>query len=284
MGSRYLQGGFAPVSDELTVTEVHAVLSEGDNDGGYAVGSYREVDPTVGTMKELAALATELRHRGISLVLDFVLNHTSDEHEWAQRALDGEAEFQAYYRMFPDRTMPDAYERSMPEVFTEDHPGAFTYRTRLKKWVWTTFHTYQWDLNYENPVVFNRMVEEMLFLANQGVEVLRLDAVAFLWKRLGTNCQNCHRRAGYPGSSCAANEYAGGCGRSNYQTAQCADLLGDYGGPDEDACMTTPWAWHTQAGNECKPSNGTLCNGKEAFPVLDTDWIWIIADNHVQQR
>ena len=101
---------------------------------------------------------------------------------------------------------------------------------------------------------------------------------------LGTDCQNCHRRAGYPGSSCAANEYAGGCGRSSYQTAQCADLLGDYGGPDEDACMTTPWAWHTPAGNGCKPSNGTLCNGKDAFPVLDTDWIWIIADNHVQER
>ena len=179
---------------ELGITYLHLMplfqVSDGDNDGGYAVGSYRYVDPPVGTMKELAALATELRHRGISLVLDFVLNHTSDEHEWARRALDGEREFQAYYRMFPDRTMPDAYERSMPEVFTDDHPGAFTYRTRIKKWVWTTFHTYQWDLNYENPVVFNRMVEEMLFLANQGVEILRLDAVAFLWKRLGTNCQN----------------------------------------------------------------------------------------------
>ena len=92
--------------------------------------------------------------------------------------------------MYPDRELPDAFERSMPEVFTEDHPGAFTYRTGIRKWVWTTFHTYQWDLNYENPVVFNRMVEEMLFLANQGVEILRLDAVAFLWKRLGTDCQN----------------------------------------------------------------------------------------------
>src|SRR5690606_3714949 len=85
---------------------------------------------------------------------------------------------------------PDAFERSMPEVFTEDHPGAFTYRTQIRRWIWTTFHTYQWDLNYENPVVFNRMCEEMLFLANRGVEILRLDAVAFLWKRLGTDCQN----------------------------------------------------------------------------------------------
>ena len=183
-----------PYLAELGITYLHLMplfkLPQGDNDGGYAVASYREVEPELGTMEQLRELATELRHRGISLVLDFVFNHTSDEHDWACRALAGEAEYQSYYRMYPDRTMPDAYERHMPEVFTEDHPGAFTYRTRIKRWVWTTFHTYQWDLNYENPVVFNRMAEEMLFLANQGVEVLRLDAVAFLWKRLGTNCQN----------------------------------------------------------------------------------------------
>jgi amylosucrase/maltose alpha-D-glucosyltransferase/alpha-amylase len=179
---------------ELGVTALHLMplfrVPEGDNDGGYAVSSYREVDPALGTMEQLRELATDLRHRGISLILDFVFNHTSDEHNWARRALAGEREYQAYYHLFPDRTMPDAYEASMPEVFSEDHPGAFTYQTRMKKWVWTTFHTYQWDLNYQNPEVFNRMVEEMLFLANQGVEILRLDAVAFLWKRLGTSCQN----------------------------------------------------------------------------------------------
>lgn len=179
---------------ELGVTYLHLMpifkVPQGDNDGGYAVSSYREVDPELGTMEQLAELATDLRRHGISLTLDFVFNHTSDEHDWARRALAGDRRHQAYYRMFPDRELPDAFERTMPEVFTEDHPGAFTYQTRIKKWVWTTFHTYQWDLNYENPIVFNRMLEEMLFLANQGVEVLRLDAVAFLWKRLGTDCQN----------------------------------------------------------------------------------------------
>lgn len=183
-----------PYLSELGVTCLHLMplfeVPEGDDDGGYAVSSYRRVDPALGTMEELSELATELRHRGISLALDFVFNHTSDEHEWARRALDGDPEFQAYYRMYSNREMPDAFERSMPEVFTDDHPGAFTYRSELRKWVWTTFHTYQWDLNYENPVVFNRMLEEMLFLANQGVEIVRLDAVAFLWKKLGTNCQN----------------------------------------------------------------------------------------------
>jgi amylosucrase len=183
-----------PYLSELGVTYLHLMplfkAPQGDNDGGYSISSYREVSSAVGTMEQLAELATELRHHGISLTLDFVYNHTSDEHEWAQRALAGHKDYQNYYRMFPNREMPDQYERSMPEVFTEDHPGAFTYRSRIKKWVWTTFHTYQWDLNYENPEVFNRMLEEMLFLANQGVEILRLDAVAFTWKRLGTNCQN----------------------------------------------------------------------------------------------
>ncbi len=179
---------------ELGITYLHLMplfkVPEGDNDGGYAVSDYREVDPRLGTMQELSELAQLLRHHGISLCIDFVFNHTSEEHEWAQRALAGEKEFQDYYLMFPDRSQPDAFDRDMLDVFPDDHIGAFTYRNRIKKWVWTTFHNYQWDLNYQNPVVFNRMVEEMLFLANQGVEVIRLDAVAFLWKRLGTNCQN----------------------------------------------------------------------------------------------
>ena len=179
---------------ELGVNYLHLMplfrTPAGDNDGGYAVSSYREVMPQLGTMEELAGLAAELRRHGMSLCLDFVFNHTSDEHEWAKRALAGDPEYQAYYRMFPDRSTPDAFERTVTSVFPDEHPGAFTYRNRIRKWVWTTFHNYQWDLNYENPVVFNRMLEEMLFLANQGVEILRLDAVAFIWKQLGTSCQN----------------------------------------------------------------------------------------------
>jgi amylosucrase/maltose alpha-D-glucosyltransferase/alpha-amylase len=183
-----------PYLSELGITYLHLMplfkVPEGENDGGYAISSYREIDPELGTMEELSELATELRHHGISLTLDFIFNHTSDEHDWARKALKGDREFQDYYRLFPNREMPNAYEKTMPEVFTDDHPGAFTYVTRMKKWAWTTFHTYQWDLNYENPVLFNRMMEEMLFLANQGVEVLRLDAVAFIWKQLSTNSQN----------------------------------------------------------------------------------------------
>lgn len=183
-----------PYFKELGVTYLHLMplfkTPDGDNDGGYAVSSYRDVNPTLGTMDDLAALSRELRNHGIALCLDFVFNHTSDEHDWARAALSGSIEHQEYYRMYDDRTVPDEYEKTVRSVFPDEHPGCFTYRNRIRKWVWTTFKNYQWDLNYENPVVFNRMADEMLFLANQGVEILRLDAVAFLWKRLGTSCEN----------------------------------------------------------------------------------------------
>lgn len=161
-----------------------------ENDGGYAISDYRLVHPPLGEFSQLVELAGELRRAGISLVLDFVFNHTSNEHRWAQQALAGDPEYQAYYRMFPDRSMPDAYERHLREIFPEEHPGAFTYHQSMRKWVWTTFHSYQWDLNYSNPQVFNEMAGEMLFLANLGVEVLRLDALAFIWKEMGTTCEN----------------------------------------------------------------------------------------------
>ncbi|MGD0878049.1 MAG: amylosucrase [Anaerolineales bacterium] len=161
-----------------------------ENDGGYAISSYRKLKPGMGTIKQLSALASELRHNGISLVLDFVFNHTSDEHEWAIKACSGELEFQEYYHMFPDRLLPDEYEKTLREIFPDEHPGAFTWFPEIKRWVWTTFHSYQWDLNYNNPAVFIAMVQEMLALANIGVEVLRLDAVAFIWKQMGTNCEN----------------------------------------------------------------------------------------------
>ncbi len=183
-----------PYFKELGLTYLHLMplfrCPEGNNDGGYAVSSYREVDPKLGTIEQLRDLASELRANGISLVLDFVFNHTSDEHAWAVKARSGDREFQEFYRMFPDRARPDAYEKTLREIFPDEHPGAFTYFPDIERWVWTTFHTFQWDLNYANPAVFNAMAEEMLALANVGVEALRLDAVAFIWKQLGTSCEN----------------------------------------------------------------------------------------------
>jgi amylosucrase len=183
-----------PYFKELGLTYLHLMplfkAPEGENDGGYAVSSYRDVNPQLGTIAELSDLARELRGQGISLTVDFVFNHTSNEHEWARRAQAGDEEYQEFYYIFPDRSIPDAYERTLREIFPDARPGNFTYRPDMGKWVWTTFYSFQWDLNYANPAVFRAMLEEMLSLANAGVEVLRLDAVAFIWKKLGTTCEN----------------------------------------------------------------------------------------------
>lgn len=183
-----------PYFEELGLTYLHLMplfaSPAGNNDGGYAVSSYRQTDPRLGDMAQLTELAADLRANGISLVLDFIFNHTSDEHEWAQRAQAGDPYYQDFYFLFPDRAMPDAYEKNLREIFPDVRPGSFTYRPDLARWVWTTFNSFQWDLNYSNPAVFHHMAQEMLFLANVGVEVLRLDAVAFVWKRLGTSCEN----------------------------------------------------------------------------------------------
>ena len=160
------------------------------NDGGYAVVDYRDVDPKLGTMDDLRAVAADLRQHGISLVVDMVCNHTAQEHPWAQKAAAGETRYQDYYLCYPDRTEPDRWEANLPEVFPDFAPGNFTWVSEAQMWVWTTFNTFQWDLNYANPAVLQEMFEVICFLANAGVEVVRLDAVAFMWKRLGTNCQN----------------------------------------------------------------------------------------------
>lgn len=179
---------------ELGITYLHLMPllkpRSGPNDGGYAVVDYRAVNPELGDMNDLAALATVLRQDGISLCIDLVCNHTAKEHEWAQRALAGDPVYQDYYLMYPDRGMPDRYEKTLPEIFPEFKPGNFTYYPEIERWVWTTFNEFQWDLNYRNPAVLGEMLDIILFLANQGVEVLRMDAVAFMWKRLGTDCQN----------------------------------------------------------------------------------------------
>lgn len=180
--------------NELGVTYLHLMPllkpRSGPNDGGYAVADYRAVNPALGTMDDLAELAAELRANGISLCIDLVCNHTAKEHEWARQAVAGDPVYQDYYLMYPDRTIPDEFEKTLPEVFPDFKPGNFTYYENIGRWVWTTFNEYQWDLNYANPAVLGEMLAIILFLANQGVEILRLDAVAFMWKRLGTDSQN----------------------------------------------------------------------------------------------
>ncbi len=179
---------------ELGVSYLHLMPllrpRDGDNDGGYAVADYRSVRPDLGTIDDVRDLATALRERGMSLVMDLVLNHVAREHEWARKAQAGDPAYRDYFYIYPDRETPDAYERSLPEIFPDFAPGSFTWDEQAQGWVWTTFNSWQWDVNWSNPAVLGEYVDIILFLANLGVEVLRLDAIAFTWKRMGTDCQN----------------------------------------------------------------------------------------------
>ncbi|MBQ9617375.1 MAG: amylosucrase, partial [Oscillibacter sp.] len=163
---------------------------KGRSDGGYAVSDFRAVEPELGTMEELAELNADCHRRGISVCLDFVMNHTSEDHEWAVRARAGDPEYQKRYFFYDNWDIPNEFEKTVPQVFPQTAPGNFSWCPEAGKVVMTTFWPYQWDLNYANPVVFNDMTDNMLFLCNRGIDIIRLDAVPYIWKALGTNCRN----------------------------------------------------------------------------------------------
>ncbi|WP_175438367.1 alpha-amylase family glycosyl hydrolase [Fusibacter sp. 3D3] len=163
---------------------------EGENDGGYAVKNYRAIDPRVGNLEDFKAVVSEFHQKGIKICLDYVINHTANDHEWAVKALMGEEKYQDYYLMYDDSAIPNAFESALGEVFPTIAPGNFTFNEDIQKYVMTTFYPYQWDLNYKNPRVFHEMVSNLLFLANIGVDMIRLDAIPYIWKTLGTDCRN----------------------------------------------------------------------------------------------
>lgn len=178
----------------LGITYVHFMPCleprPGENDGGYSVMDYGRINPDFGTMEDFEAATRACRERGISVCVDMVVNHTAKEHAWAQKARAGDPVYRDYYLMFEDDTLPRQYEQTLVEIFPNDAPGSFTWYEDLQRWVWTTFNEHQWDLNWANPQVFLEMAQIMLALANRGVDVLRFDAVAFMWKRMGTRCQS----------------------------------------------------------------------------------------------
>jgi amylosucrase len=162
----------------------------GESDGGYAVSDFRKIDPRFGKLEDLHSLKLDMEQKGMYLMLDFVLNHTSHHHEWALKAKAGDPVYRDFYYMYDDRQIPDQLDATMPEIFPESSPGNFTYINECRQWVMTVFHHYQWDLNYSNPAVFNAMLDNLFFYANLGVDIVRIDAPAFIWKKIGTTCQN----------------------------------------------------------------------------------------------
>lgn len=183
-----------PYLEKCNVNYIHLMpfldSPKGRSDGGYAVADFRKVKPELGTMDDLAHLAEKCHEKGISLCMDFVMNHTSEDHEWAVKARQGDGEYMSRYFFYADPSIPQEYEKTVPQVFPTTAPGNFTYLPELGHYVMTTFYPYQWDLNYRNPRVFNEMMYNFLYLANQGMDIIRIDAVPYIWKELGTDCRN----------------------------------------------------------------------------------------------
>ena len=183
-----------PYLKECNVNCIHLMpfldTPKGKSDGGYAVADFRKVRPDLGTMKDLARLTEKCHENDMNVCMDFVMNHTSEEHEWAKRARAGEGEYMSRYFFYDNGEIPARYEETVPQVFPTTAPGNFTWLPEIGHYVLTTFYPYQWDLNYRNPRVFNEMMYNFLFLANQGMDIIRIDAVPYIWKELGTNCRN----------------------------------------------------------------------------------------------
>lgn len=163
---------------------------KGRSDGGYAVADFRKVREDLGTMQDLSELADMCHQKDMNLCMDFVMNHTSEEHEWAKRARQGDGEYMSRYFFYDNYEIPAQYEKTVPQVFPTTAPGNFTYLPEIGHYVMTTFYPYQWDLNYGNPRVFNEMMYNFLFFANQGMDIIRIDAVPYIWKEIGTKCRN----------------------------------------------------------------------------------------------
>lgn len=183
-----------PYFKSLGITFIHLMPllkpREGNNDGGYAVEDYRDINPKLGTLDDFKKLVSHMHDAGINIAIDFVINHTAKEHEWAKKAASGDTFYQNMYMMYDSDEIPNQFNETVPEVLPDIYPGNFTYYESFKKYVFKSFSEFQWDLNFRNPIVLEEILDIFFFLANLGVDVIRLDAIPFIWKELGTTCRN----------------------------------------------------------------------------------------------
>jgi glycosidase len=183
-----------PYFQDLGITFIHLMPllkpRKGNSDGGYAVENYRDINPDLGTLQDFKDLVKKLHENDISVAIDFVINHTAKEHEWAKKAAKGETFYQNMYMMYDTDEIPKKFNETVPEVLPDQYPGNYTYYDSFKKYVYKSFSEFQWDLNFENPYVLEEIISIFFFLANLGIDVIRLDAIPFIWKELGTTCRN----------------------------------------------------------------------------------------------
>ncbi|WP_313278553.1 maltose alpha-D-glucosyltransferase [Timonella senegalensis] len=156
-------------------------------DGGYDVADYTSIAPQLGSMEDFQELISEAHQRGIRIVIDLVMNHTSDQHPWFQASrTDPEGPYGDFYVWSDDNTKyADARI-----IFTDTETSNWTFDAERRQYYWHRFFSHQPDLNFENPAVQEAMLDVARFWCQQGVDGFRLDAVPYLFEAEGTNCEN----------------------------------------------------------------------------------------------
>src|SRR2546422_11021316 len=157
-------------------------------DDGYDISDYSGVHPSYGTLRDFQAFLREAHRRGLRVITELVLNHTSDQHPWFQRARTapvGSAERQFY--VWSDS--PNRYKDARI-IFKDFEPSNWSWDPLAKQYYWHRFFAHQPDLNFDNPAVHEAVLSVVDFWFGLGVDGLRLDAVPYLYEREGTNCEN----------------------------------------------------------------------------------------------
>ncbi len=156
-------------------------------DDGYDISNYYDVHPDYGTLDDFQHLLNETHHRGMRLIMDLVLNHTSDQHPWFRAArANPQSVFRDYYVWSDtDKKYSDARI-----IFLDTEPSNWTWDDQANQYYWHRFYSSQPDLNYDNPRVQQEMLSIMSFWLDLGVDGFRADAVPYLFEHEGTNCEN----------------------------------------------------------------------------------------------
>jgi maltose alpha-D-glucosyltransferase/alpha-amylase len=157
-------------------------------DDGYDIADYTRVHPSYGTLRDFQAFLREAKRRGLKVITELVLNHTSDEHPWFQRARRSPADSEAR-RFYVWSESPDPY-RTARIIFKDFESSNWAWDPVANAYYWHRFYSHQPDLNFDNPQVRESLSQVLDFWLQMGVDGLRLDAVPYLYEREGTSCEN----------------------------------------------------------------------------------------------
>ncbi len=157
-------------------------------DDGYDIADYRQVNPDYGTLRQFRTFLREAHRRGIRVITELVINHTSDQHPWFQKARRAEpgSRYRDYYVWSDD---PEKYSETRI-IFKDFEPSNWTWDPVAGAYYWHRFYHHQPDLNFDNPEVHQELLRILDFWLEMGVDGLRLDAIPYLYEREGTNCEN----------------------------------------------------------------------------------------------